>query len=221
MTNLDKEIKRILLGKTKILEDGRLSTLEDGDYIMPRGISDGAGAVRFLGVAKRSRILRTELDDRKLKEAVKKAMQNIGRGIVLQKEPEAIACLLRYLLTRPVVLCFSYQGEEPVLSACTGRGLTGWISRLRAVRTFEKELPDTVEISLDKPADTEKEEKEKKKQEKAARKEARKKRKEREEGTREKKKGRKKAAKPENEQAGEQAAAADGNTAPQTDEEKN
>ena len=166
MTALNKEIRQILLGKTKILHDGRLSTLEDGDYIMPRGIADGAGAVRFLGIARRARVLETKLSEWKLKEAVRNSMQNIGRGVVLQEEPEAIACLLRYILTRPAVLCFSYQGEQPVLAAYTGRGLTGWISRRRAIKAFEKQMPDTIEISEVIPPDLNKEEKAKKKQEK-------------------------------------------------------
>ena len=174
MAAIDKENKRVLLGKTKILNDGRLSTLEDGDYIMPRGIADGAGAVRFLGVARRARVLESKLSEWKLKEAVRTAMQNVGRGLVLQEEPEAIACLLRYVLTRPAVLCFFYQDEQPVLAAYSGRGLTGWISRLRAVAALKKQLPDTIEISEVTPPDLRKEEKAQKKQEKAAAREAKK-----------------------------------------------
>ena len=52
MAILDKEIKEVLLGRTKLLPDGRLSTLEEGDYMMPRGVMDGATGVRILGVGK-------------------------------------------------------------------------------------------------------------------------------------------------------------------------
>ena len=166
MVALEKEIRQVLLGKTKLLNDGRLSSLEAGDYMMPRGIADGAGAVRFFGVARRARVLDGRLSEWKLKEAVRKAMQNIGRGLVLQEDPEAIACLLRYVLTKPAVLCFHYQGEQPVLAAYSGRGLTGWISRRRAMNTFRKQLPDTVEISDLVPPDLNKEERARKKQEK-------------------------------------------------------
>ena len=43
MSTLDKEVRQILLGRTKLLPDGRLSTLVEGDFMMPRGIGGGAG----------------------------------------------------------------------------------------------------------------------------------------------------------------------------------
>ena len=175
MTALDKEIRQVLLGKTKILNDGRLSTLEDGDYMMPRGIADGAGAVRFFGVARRARVLEGKLSEWNMKEAVRSAMRNIGRGLALQEDPEAVACLLRYVLTKPAVLCFYYQGESPVLAAYSGRGFTGWISRLRAVAAFKKQLPDSIAITDVVPPDLSKEEKARKKQEKKEQKLAKKK----------------------------------------------
>ena len=94
-------------------------------------------------------------------------MFEIGRGLILREQPEAAACLIRYILTRPVVLAFRYIDNVPVLTARTGRGLTGWISIRRAIKAFNEELPEGVKAS-DKAApknsgDTEKEKKKKKK----------------------------------------------------------
>ena len=141
--------------------------------MMPRGIADGAGAVRFLGVARRARILETELTDWKLRETVKTALQNVGRGVVLQAEPEALACFLRYLLTRPAVVTYEMEDDKPVLAAYAGRGLTGWISLRRAMAAMKKQLPDTVQISDEVPPDRRKEEKAQKKQERAEKRKAR------------------------------------------------
>ena len=174
MATLDKEIKKILLGRTKLLEDGRLSTLGEGDFMIPRGVVDGATGVRILGVARRAKILQSDLPDRKLEDAVRKAMQNIGRGLVLQAEPDAIACLLRYIFSRPAVLCFSWQDGLPVIGAYTGRGLTGIISIARAFHSFRKELPESVSFSEEKAPDHRKEEKVLKKLEKAEKKQAKK-----------------------------------------------
>ena len=174
MAALDKEIKKVLLGRTKLLEDGRLSTLGEGDFMMPRGVVDGAASVRFLGVMRKAKILKSDLPEWKIRETVAKAMQNIGRGLVLQEEPEAIACLLRYVLSRPAVLCFSWQDGLPVIGAYTGRGLTGFISLIRALNAFKKELPESVQFSDDKAPDHRREEKALKKLEKAEKKQARK-----------------------------------------------
>ena len=172
MAILDKEIRQILLGRTKLLPDGRLSTLEEGDYMLPRGIVDGAAAVRFLGVMRKAKVLTSDLPDKKLRETVVKAMQNIGRGIELQAAPEECACLLRYVLRRPAVLCFFYDDELPVIAAYTGRGLTGFISLLRAFAKFRKDLPDTVKYADEAAPDHRKEERAEKKRAKLEKKQA-------------------------------------------------
>ena len=172
MSTLDKEIRQILLGRTKLLDDGRLSTLGEGEYMLPRGIVDGATAVRFLGVARRAKVLKSDLPDKKLRETVVKAMQNIGRGIELEAAEEECACLLRYLLSRPAVLCFFYDNGLPVIAAYTGRGLTGIVSVARAFAKFRKELPDTVKYADEAAPDHRKEERAQKKREKLEKKQA-------------------------------------------------
>lgn len=206
MAILDKEIRKILLGRTKLLDDGRLSTLEEGDYMMPRGIVDGATGVRILGVMRRAKVLESELSDEMLRKTVVKAMQNIGRGIELQAAPEECACLLRYLLSRPAVLCFYYEDELPVVAAYTGRGLTGFISMARAFARFRKELPESVKYADKAAPDHRKEERAQKKREKAEKKQARK-----EEGAR--RKGRKNA--PDEPENAENETAAEGGASAQ------
>lgn len=221
MAKRDKEIREVLRGRTKLLEDGRFASLGPDDYVIPTGISDGATAVRLLGVMRRARILETKLTDWKLKEVVRKAMQDSGRGLVLTGQPETLACFMRYVLTRPALLTFVVKDDLPIVTAYTGRGLTGFISMARALKTFQKNLPDTVTFS-DTPAPNEvKLEKEKKKQEK------KKKKQEKAEKKAEKKAARKKeedkpAAEPEKEAAetGETAAAAGNDTSEEKKQEE-
>ena len=173
MAKWDKEIREVLRGRTILLEDGRFASLGPDDYVMPTGITDGATAVRLFGVMRRAKVLETSLPEWKLKDVIRKAMQDTGRGLVLQRQPETIACYLRYVLTRPAVLTFAYKDELPVLTAWTGKGLTGFISLSRALGSFKKHLPDTVEFSDTAAPDERKEEKERKKQEKLQKKQER------------------------------------------------
>lgn len=154
MKDLKKtEVKRALMGRTYLAEDGRLAVIPPGTFMpTPVGIADGASAVRFLGVTRRVRRYETRDREAKVREAALKSMQNIGRGLALAEQPEAIACLIRYILTRPAVLVFTYEDGVPTLTAWTGRGLTGWISLRRAIRDFEKGLPDTMQPIDVKPS---------------------------------------------------------------------
>ncbi|MBQ9719542.1 MAG: hypothetical protein IJV64_02485, partial [Oscillospiraceae bacterium] len=77
---------------------------------------------------------------------------------------------------------FTWEDGTPTLTAWTGRGLTGWISLRRAIKAFEKGLPDTITANEIKASAEEKkarkeqkEEKERQKAEKRAEKKAKKK----------------------------------------------
>ena len=166
MTKEEKrEIRTVLLGKTVLAGDGRIIALEPGLHLSA-GVGDGAGAVRFFGIASRSVCYDTVFDPYNTLAAAQKSMFEIGRGLILREQPEAAACLIRYILTRPVVLAFRYIDNVPVLTAWTGRGLTGWISIRRAIKAFNEELPEGVKASdktVPKDAgDTEKDKKKKK-----------------------------------------------------------
>ena len=161
------EIKRVLLGRAVLADDGRLIAIPAGTFMKtPIGIGDGASAVGIFGMSHRIRRYETKDGRTRITEAAKKSMQNIGRGLILNEQPEAAACLIRYVLTRPAVLVFTWEDGTPTLTAWTGRGLTGWISLCRAIKAFEKGLPDTMTENEIKVSEEEKEAKKAKKEEK-------------------------------------------------------
>ena len=168
MTKAVKEIRSILLGRTRLLEDGKLTSLQPGEFVMPNGVADGATTVRFLGMAHRSVAFDTRASQKNVMKEAAKAMSDIGRGVILREQPDTVACLIRYVLTRPALLTFRYVDGTPVLTVWAGRSLTGLFSLKRAIKAFIRELPDTIARS-DGPAPTdpllhqEKKKKEKKK----------------------------------------------------------
>ncbi len=145
-----KEIRAVLLGHTVLAQDGMITTLEPG-FHLSAGVADGAAAVMLLGIKKKSWRFETRSSRQKTLKAASAAMQNIGRGLILREQPEASACLVRYLLTRPVVLVFSYVDDVPVLSAWTGKGISGWLSQKRAMKAFADELPGDIKLSEEAP----------------------------------------------------------------------
>ena len=159
-----QEIRRVLMGRTLVAEDGRLVAMEKGRMRMPMGVRDGAVGAFFLGVCKKARRLKVTCAQEKARTLAFGVMQDIGRGLYLPEQPEAIACLIRYVLTRPAVLIFDYQEGVPMLTAWTGRGITGWISLRRALKAFLKRMPK--QFSLSGEASPEEQEKARKKQEK-------------------------------------------------------
>ena len=147
MNDAEKEIRSILLGRTILLEDGRLSVPQKGDFYLSGGVSDGAEAVRFLGMAKKSQVLETVRREFDVRVTIQRMLQNMGRGVVLNEQPEARACLIRYVLTKPVLLTFDYVEGLPVLTAWAPRTITGLISINRALKKFNKDLPEDIVVT--------------------------------------------------------------------------
>lgn len=156
MTKTEKEVRDVLLGRTYLTEDGHLSSMGPDDYRMPVGISDGAMAVRFLGVAHRAITIKSSLNKRRTLEAAQDAMKHTGRKLTLVEQPDAICCLIRYVLTPPCVLTFTNMDGTYVLTGWTGRAFLGFVSRLRAMRTFIRHLPSTLNVTEDRPPEEEK-----------------------------------------------------------------
>lgn len=142
-----KEIKRALMGRTYPLEDGRLAVMAAEDYRLPIGVSDGAGSVLLFGIGRRAVSLKAAGKQGSAKKAAKEAMAHVGRELVLIEQPDTVACIRRYRLTRPVVLTFSYADDVPVLSAWTGRGPLSFIARRLAVRSFLKHAPKGLSLA--------------------------------------------------------------------------
>ena len=154
-----KEIRNLLLGKAVVDEEGRLVTPEAGTFRVPNGIADGAGAVRFLGVSGKTQCYESDLGEEELMARAVECMRSIGRGVHLRQHPDAAACLIRYVLTRPVLLVFRLAEGRGVLTAWTGRGIMSWASRMRSIRAFERTMGDAIRFSAAPPPEEEPEEK--------------------------------------------------------------
>ncbi len=144
-----RELKHILLGSYFTLEDGRMAS-GGGKWMSPLGLGEGAGSTIFLGVkAKRYRYNTRLKSNRQALFAVSKAMSNIGRAIALDCAPDALACYVKSLVYRPVILVFEEVTLEDnstylELNAYSGRSPLAFISIRRTVSKFDKELPDTI-----------------------------------------------------------------------------
>ena len=151
MTKEKKEIRSILLGRTLLTEDGKMTSVGKGDFFLPVGISDGASAVRLLGIARKARVYRSSLSREETLQAAERVMRDLGRALVLREQPETVACFIRYLATRPAVVTFRYLEDRPVLTVWAARGITGRISLQRAISSFERALPAGITRTGEKP----------------------------------------------------------------------
>ena len=151
MTKTEQEVRDVLLGRTFVTDDGHLSSMGPNDYRIPVGISDSSVAVRLLGVAHRATTIESSLNNRQTLEAAAEAMKHIGRRLTLLEQPEAVCCLIRYVVTPPCVLTFTEIEETYVLTSWTGRAFLGFVSRLKAMRAFVKHLPSAVTVSEELP----------------------------------------------------------------------
>ena len=101
MTEFEREIKKVFLGRTILLEDGRLSPIGPDDLAISSGVADGALGIRILGVGHKNQKLETSLGTEETCEAIRKAMKDIGRAVFFREQPEVVACIIRYVLTKP------------------------------------------------------------------------------------------------------------------------
>ena len=163
MTKEKKEIRSILLGRILLTEDGKMTSVGKGDFYLPVGVSDGASAVRFLGIARKARVYRSTLSREETLQTGQRLMLDLGRALVLREQPETAACFIRYLATRPAVLTFRYVEDQLVLTAWAPRGLTGRISLRRALASFERRLPGEITRTDEKPPEEPKKAKQEKK----------------------------------------------------------
>ncbi len=133
------------------------------------GVMDGADTVFIWGLGKKIRRLKTRLSKQGLTDKARSVMRDMGRGLVLAGQPETAACLMGYRLTRPCVLACFWLEDVPIVGAWSARGLTGWISRRRALSSFIKKMGSNLEVS-DEKAPVLPDDKKKKKEEKKAKK---------------------------------------------------
>lgn len=145
MNSREREIRRVLMGLTRTEEDGRLCAAEPGFHPEFLGFREGGDVVRIFGMMSRTIRYETKAGAAKTLNAARESMSRIGLAVSLREQPETAACLCRFLLTRPALLVFALEEDgSPVLTAWTGRGLTGPLSLWRAARAFDEELPESV-----------------------------------------------------------------------------
>lgn len=151
-----KEIRRVLMGKTMLTQDGRLSAMKAGDFRIPLGVTDGAASVRFLGILRRGCRLELSCSPEEGLKLAKRRMQSIGRGLILAELPDSAACLIRYVLTKPAVLVYEKGENGPLLTAWAGRGLMGLLSARRAVKSFLRDMPAQMSVAETLPKEAKK-----------------------------------------------------------------
>ena len=177
MTNAEKEIRDILMGRTAMLQDGRLIVPEEGTFMLGTGVSDGGASLRFLGMTEKAQVLETRRAPYDVSVTIQKLMGSLGRGLVLQQQPAwTCACLIRYIATKPAVLTFTYRDGLPIVTAYAPKSAGGVMSVSRALKAFAEALPEDISVSeMEAPADDPEgkdAKKAAKKQEKQAKKEA-------------------------------------------------
>ena len=187
MTETEREIRKIFLGRTILMDDGKLSVAGPDDIWIASGVSDGALGIRILGVGHKAVSLQTSLGEEETKEKIQKAMKDIGRGLFLPSQPEVIGCLLRFVLTKPAILTFTYREGVPVLTVWAGRGATAWLARKRALSRLKKKLPEEITYTEDAAPEEPQEEKAPKKKRPSAKERKEEKAKQKEEALRHKK----------------------------------
>ena len=159
MTEIEREIKKVFLGRTILLEDGRLSPIGPDDLAISSGVADGALGIRILGVGHKNQKLETSLGTDETSEAIREAMKEIGRAVFFREQPEIVACIIRYVLTKPAMLTFTFRDEVPVLTAWAGRSVGGPLARRRALSALKRKLPETITFSEETAPEEVKEEK--------------------------------------------------------------
>jgi len=147
MTDARREVRNVLLGYTYLTEDGKIAVRQKGQMYLSYGVADGAGAVRFLGMAEKSVAYSSRSTPKNVMKEAARSMRDIGRGVELAEQPDAVACIIRFVLTKPALMSFRYVGDVPVLTVWAPRTPMGFLSLFRAVRAFEKELPDFISRS--------------------------------------------------------------------------
>lgn len=145
-----KEIRSVLLGNFAVSDDGR-TIAGKNRVITPYGIADGAQTVAFFGIKQKRYVYRTTLKNyNQVAYRVYKTMADIGRVFEMESSPEAVACLIKSYVFRPVVLIFE-EIKKPdnkdsylLLTVCCGRSPLAIIPVFRAVSRFDKLLPKEI-----------------------------------------------------------------------------
>lgn len=139
---LKKELKKVLTGQVLLGEEGVIHALGDEHHRVFHGAVEGWEAVQFRGLSKRVGRYRIGKDGESPFDRVFSAMQNLGRLVELKQAPETLACIRRYMSSRPVVIAVDYEGEGVIcVTVYTGRGMFSGMICNRGLRDFCRALP--------------------------------------------------------------------------------
>ncbi len=136
--DLYKEVRKILLNQIELDEDGRFITTTE-PRITFWGSADGESKVRFLGISRKNYYYSSELSNTKAIFRAKKSMMNIGRGVNLRCDTEAVACIVKTYIFYPVVMAFFENANGDIeLSLFTPRTFSAFLAIKLAARKFER-----------------------------------------------------------------------------------
>ena len=145
MDIVKKEIKEALLGDL-VSMDRRLVVSGMQRVKYRNGLRDGFGNVLIMGVMCSRRWYMTKKSAKQIRELAVKAMQDMGRMMLLGSLPEAEAVYCTYLLNHPAVLTFT-QGRDGIIevAAYSARDLSGMLATYRTLNRFQKAMRDSLE----------------------------------------------------------------------------
>lgn len=141
-----REIRKLLLGQTQMMQDGSIMAVQTSGHGNGRrfqGVSTGWGAVHFLGITHRTRscALRTSISQ----ETLSNIMKTQGRIVHLGKSPKTFACLVQHPAIKPVLITLQWDGKRFLITAYTARGIFAPLTCRIMLSIFGRRLPGTME----------------------------------------------------------------------------
>lgn len=141
-----REARHVLLNHVELDEDGHFVVVEEFRF-QTWGAADGEHKIRWLGITQRRNIYNTDKNHTKAVYGAGKAMANIGRGINLKSNEDAVACIFRMHIFYPVVLIFfENDDDELCLMEYTARSVTAALACRFARLKFERSYDGLVRV---------------------------------------------------------------------------
>lgn len=145
MNIVKKEIREALLGDL-VSMDRRLVVSGMRRVKYRNGLREGFGSVLIMGVMCSRRWYMTKKSAKQIRELAVKAMQDMGRMMILQSLPEAEAVYCTYLLNHPAILTFTQSRDGIIeVAAYSARDLSGMLAAYRTLNRFQKAMHDVLE----------------------------------------------------------------------------
>lgn len=163
-----QEIRTILTGRVAY-SNGAYVAAESLLKMNYQGTYNGSSAARIFGISCRSNLYQADSMDAAA-FTTRKIFEVLGRPVLLRSAPEVPACMLRQLLANPVILTLEQENEKLIVSAYTARTVLSFLSLSRAIRRFEKQLPEGMRTDFREDVSVEKQKRETRKERKARKK---------------------------------------------------